>query len=280
MTWRWKTMKTIERRQEDQDRARAEQRDVGRVVALERAERAGHRALRAGPRRAPARAGTGSRPRPTSGSRATRSARRASGTWIRQNRSQVLAPSTRAASEISAGMFTKWARIQNTANGMYSADERQDDREPRVEDPELPGEEVERRDDALERQRQAEHEQEQQPTRAPGMRRRPMAKPAIVEITSEIGTTASTMNTLENEQRAHVRDLERVDEVAPLRIRRPRRGPSGTLPDGWSAVVKMLRNGQDRDRHQRPAAASDRRRARVRATLIVRRPGSAAGSAG
>ena len=39
---------------------------------------------------------------------------------MRQNRSQVLAPSTRAASEISLGMLTKWARIQNTANGMNS----------------------------------------------------------------------------------------------------------------------------------------------------------------
>ncbi len=38
---------------------------------------------------------------------------------MRQNRSHVEAPSTRAASEISAGMLTKWARIQNTAKGMY-----------------------------------------------------------------------------------------------------------------------------------------------------------------
>ena len=45
---------------------------------------------------------------------------RASGTWTRQNSCHASAPSTRAASESSRGMLTKWARIQNTANGMYS----------------------------------------------------------------------------------------------------------------------------------------------------------------
>ena len=44
----------------------------------------------------------------------------ASGTWIRQNSCQVLAPSIRAASDSSAGMVTKCARIQNTENGMNS----------------------------------------------------------------------------------------------------------------------------------------------------------------
>ncbi len=44
----------------------------------------------------------------------------ASGTWMRQKRSQVVAPSTRAASDSSVGMFTKCARIQKTPNGMYS----------------------------------------------------------------------------------------------------------------------------------------------------------------
>ena len=42
----------------------------------------------------------------------------ASGTWMRQNSCQVLAPSMRAASDSSSGMLTKCARIQNTANGM------------------------------------------------------------------------------------------------------------------------------------------------------------------
>ena len=43
---------------------------------------------------------------------------RASGTWIRQNSAHVFAPSTRAASEMSAGRLAKWARIQNTPKGM------------------------------------------------------------------------------------------------------------------------------------------------------------------
>ena len=33
--------------------------------------------------------------------------------------------------------------------------------------------------------------------RAPGMRKSPMPKPAIVESNSDIGTTATTMNTLD-----------------------------------------------------------------------------------
>ena len=43
---------------------------------------------------------------------------RASGTWMRQNSCQVVAPSTRAASDSSAGMVRKWARIQKTPKGM------------------------------------------------------------------------------------------------------------------------------------------------------------------
>jgi hypothetical protein len=43
-----------------------------------------------------------------------------SGTWMRQNSCQVVAPSMRAASERSGGMLTKCARIQVTANGMNS----------------------------------------------------------------------------------------------------------------------------------------------------------------
>ena len=45
---------------------------------------------------------------------------RASGTWMRQKRSRVVAPSTRAASDSSCGMPRKWARIQKTPKGMYS----------------------------------------------------------------------------------------------------------------------------------------------------------------
>ena len=44
----------------------------------------------------------------------------ASGTWMRQKSCHMFAPSMRAASESSSGMLTKWARIQNTENGMNS----------------------------------------------------------------------------------------------------------------------------------------------------------------
>ena len=76
---------------------------------------------------------------------------RASGTWIRQNRSHVLAPSTRAASEISLGMFTKWARIQNTANGMNRPISGRTIANRVLRIPIARVEEVERRDDPLER---------------------------------------------------------------------------------------------------------------------------------
>ena len=78
---------------------------------------------------------------------------------------------------------------------------------------------------------------------APGIRSEPIAKPAIVEITSAIGTTASTMNTL---------DARSALMFATLNASRkfPHWGsagndrPTGTLPDGYSAVVKMLTNGR------------------------------------
>src|SRR5690606_29677639 len=41
-----------------------------------------------------------------------------SGTWMRLNSWRLLAPSSRAASEMSSGMLTKCARIHMTANGM------------------------------------------------------------------------------------------------------------------------------------------------------------------
>ena len=123
------------------------------------------------------------------------------------------------------------------------ADERQDDRQPGVEDAQSPDEVVERRDDALERQRQAEHEQEQQPTGRRGCAAgRSRSRPSW-QITSETGTTPSTMSTLET---AAARPCSR-----PGTRRRscPTAGPPATqagrhVPDGWSAVVKMLMNGR------------------------------------
>ena len=85
----------------------------------------------------------------------------ASGTWIRQNSCQVPAPSMRAASDSSSGMFTKWARIQNTANGMNSPMSGRMIAHRVFSSPMVADLVVERHDDALERQRQAEHEREE-----------------------------------------------------------------------------------------------------------------------
>ena len=54
------------------------------------------------------------------------------------------------------------------------------------------------------------------------MRRWPRAKPAIVAKTTATGTTPSTMSTLDDHERAHVRLVEGLEEVAPLRVIRPR----------------------------------------------------------
>ena len=82
------------------------------------------------------------------------------------------------------------------AEGHVEPDERQDDGQLRVVEAELADDEVERDDDARERQREPEQEEEEERPR-PGMRRCPMAKPAMVAKTTETGTTPSTMSTLE-----------------------------------------------------------------------------------
>ena len=69
-------------------------------------------------------------------------------------------------------------------------------------------------------------------------------------MTSEIGHDGEHDEHARRQQRAHVRDLERLDEVAPLRVGRPGQA-ARQRPDGCSAVVKMLRNGRIGDRHQR-----------------------------
>ena len=121
---------------------------------------------------------------------------RASGTWIRQNRSQVLAPSTLAASEISLGMFTKWARIQNTANGMNSP---------------ISGSTIANRVLRMPICRARKYSGVMIPSKgrvspkmksrsrylAPGIRSRPIANPPWSRSRGRAGTTASTMNTLE-----------------------------------------------------------------------------------
>ena len=56
--------------------------------------------------------------------------------------------------------------------------------------------------------------------------------------------------------------------------------PLGSAPGRMESGREDAQERQDRDRHQAPAGALDRRRARVRATLIGRLRGSAAGSGG
>ena len=119
MNWRWKSRNTISVGVRISERSGAQQRDVGRVVALERAQRAGHGPLRRVLDEHQREQELVPRPDGHAGCPSDAIAGPASGTWMRQKRSRFPAPSTRAASEISVGMFTKCARIQNTANGMY-----------------------------------------------------------------------------------------------------------------------------------------------------------------
>ena len=78
--------------------------------------------------------------------------------------------------------------------------------------------------------------------RDPGMRRCPMANPAIVAKTTEIGTTPSTMRTLE------VRSASMCASSKACR-KLPHCGssghdrPGGTVREGCRAVVNRLTNG-------------------------------------
>ena len=62
-------------------------------------------------------------------------------------------------------------------------------------------------------------------------------------MTSEIGTTASTMNTLDASSALMFATLNASTKL-PHCGSAGQDSPTGTLPDGWSAVVKMLRNGR------------------------------------
>ncbi len=113
---------------------------------------------------------------------------------------------------------------------------------------------------------------------APGMRSRPMPKPAIVEMTSETGTTATTMNRLEA-SRAVMFATRNASKKLPHCGSDGQDSPTGALPDGCNAVVKMLMNGSRMiatraSSHTRPAYSSRR------STLIAPPRGSAAGSGG
>ena len=75
------------------------------------------------------------------------------------------------------------------------------------------------------------------------MRRRPIANPAMVEMTRAIGTTASTMNTLDARSAVMFATLNASTKL-PHCGSAGQPSPLGTLPDGCSAVVKMLTNGR------------------------------------
>ena len=77
------------------------------------------------------------------------------------------------------------------------ADEREDDREPGVQDPQLPDDVVDRRDDRLERQRQPEDEQQEQQPRPRGSAgARSQSRPSSRSARA-IGTTPRTIVRLE-----------------------------------------------------------------------------------
>ena len=98
-----------------------------------------------------------------------------------------------------------------------------------------------------------------------------MANPAIVEIRSDTGTTATTMNTLDASS-APMFATRNASTKLPHWGSAGHSRPRGTEPEGWSAVRKMLRNGRmtiatRAIRMARPAYSS------VRATLTSRRLG-------
>ena len=222
MNWRWKMRKTISVGREDEQRAGAQQRDVGAPLALEGAERAGHGAL--------------------GGVSTSTMARR---NWFQvQRNSRIASDEIAGARErhvdapeqlpgagavdlgrprtSSSGMFTKWARIQKTANGMNSPISGRMIANLVLSRPRSLDLVVERDDDALERQGQAEHEEQEDEAG-----RRGIAQVAEAEAGHrgdehrDRARRRATMSDAREQQRAHVRRLEGLDEVAPLRVGRP-----------------------------------------------------------
>ena len=70
-----------------------------------------------------------------------------------------------------------------------------------------------------------------------------MANPAIVEIISATGTTASTMKLLEPSRAVMFATLKASMKL-PHWGSAGQSSPLGTVPDGCSAVVKMLMKGR------------------------------------
>jgi hypothetical protein len=127
-------------------------------------------------------------------------------------------------------MFTKWARIQNTANGMKRP---------------MSGSTIASRVLRIPICRARKYSGVMMPSngnvrpntnsrsrnRDPGIRRRPIAKPAIVEMTSEIGTTARTMKTLDPRSAPMFATLNASTKL-PHCGSAGQDSPAGTLPDG------------------------------------------------
>ena len=78
--------------------------------------------------------------------------------------------------------------------------------------------------------------------RDPGMRKWPMAKPAMVARMTEAGTTPTTMITLDT-SRASMWACSKASRKLPHWGSVGQDSPGGTVPDGCNAVVKTLRNG-------------------------------------
>ncbi len=103
-----------------------------------------------------------------------------------------------------------------------------------------------------------------------------MANPAIVEMSSDTGTTPRTMNVLDAMSLGICAVLNATTKL-PHCGSAGHSSPRGTVPDGCSAVTKILMKGKIVN------AISVRSRARpaqssLRGALIVPSPGSATGS--
>ena len=126
-----------ERRGQDQQRSGAQQRDVGAPLALEGAERAGHRPLRRVVDEHDRQAGTGSTSRGAAGSRARPSPGAASGTCTRQN--SCHSPDAVDARRLRdlLGHVDEVGPHPEHRERHVQPDERQDDRPAGVEQPQV-----------------------------------------------------------------------------------------------------------------------------------------------
>ena len=197
------------------------------VLPLEGAERAGHRALESGRRRARSPAGTGSTSTGTCRMPSDDSAGIDSGhvdppeQLPRGGAVDAARPRT-----APSGMFTKCARIQNTANGMYRPMSGRMIAHRVFSSPMVADLVVQRHDDALERQRQAEHEREEDP---PAARRAQVAQREAGQRADEQRDRdhAELDEEARQQQLPMCADWNAVDEVRPVRASSGHESPAG-----------------------------------------------------